>query len=52
MDSPVSYSPLFLIGVGLMIAATVVAVIACILLRISGRHLKKQLDEEYGKKRI
>lgn len=52
MDSPVSYSPLFLIGVGLMIAAAVAAVIACVLLRISGRRLKKRLDEEYGKKRV
>lgn len=38
-------------GIVLMGAAAAGAVIAAILLRVSGKRLKKQLEDEYGKKR-
>lgn len=51
MEPTVSYNLLFIAGVALMLAAAAAAVAAFVFLRVSGRRLRKQLDQEYGKKR-
>ena len=42
---------LFYGGIGIMILAAAGGITAAVLLMVSGKNLKKQLDQEFGKKR-
>lgn len=42
---------LFHIGVGVMCAAAALGVFSCVAFAVTGKRLKKTLDEEYGPKR-
>lgn len=42
---------LFHIGVGVMCAAAVIGVASGVIFSVTGKRLRKTLDEEYGKKR-
>lgn len=42
---------LFHVGVGVMCAAAAFGVLSCVIFTVTGRRLKKKLEEEYGKKR-
>lgn len=41
---------LFYAGIVLMAVAIAAGIVAVILLRITGKHIKQQLDDEFGKK--
>jgi len=41
---------LFRLGVAIMAAAAVGGIVAAVVLRLSGKHLKEQLNAEFGKK--
>lgn len=42
---------LFYGGIAVMLLAVVAAVLASVLFAVSGRHLQRKLEEEFGKKR-
>ncbi|MBQ9493790.1 MAG: hypothetical protein IJR54_08680 [Oscillibacter sp.] len=42
---------LFHAGVGVLCAAAALGVVSCVVFTITGKRLKKTLQEEYGKKR-
>lgn len=44
-------STLFHLGVGVMCAAAALGVFSAVVFSVTGRRLKKTLDEEYGTKR-
>ena len=42
---------LFYTGVGILCAAAILGIVLLTIYLISGKHLKKQLENEYGKRR-
>ncbi len=42
---------LFHVGVGVMCAAAAMGVLSCVIFSVTGKRLRKTLDEEYGQKR-
>lgn len=51
MDGLSNSELLFYGGIALMIAAAVLCVFAVVIFTISGRRLRKKLEQEYGKRR-